>query len=257
MATIDQALNSAPLWITGTAFFLLLSLAFWAGTLLRPTAEGTAPEASTADGHLLSAVLALLGLLIAFTFSLALSRYDSRRSMVVEEGNAISTAWLRATLADGAEGEAYRAAIRTYTDIRIKLPDSGNRAQVEAASMAAQNAVWAGLKTALPHVDGPIGATMVNATTEMFDAAERRKAERSARIPGRVLDVVSLYALVAAGIIGHVLGRHAGLRQRAMSLVLFLLLALAMVLILDLDRPWSGGISISQQPILDARAAMR
>jgi hypothetical protein len=89
----------------------------------------------------------------------------------------------------------------------------------------------------------------------MFDAASRRKAERNARIPARVLDVVSLYALMSAGIVGYVLGRK-GRRHSLVTAILFLLLTLAMILILDLDRPWSGGITLSAQPIIDARAGL-
>jgi hypothetical protein len=91
----------------------------------------------------------------------------------------------------------------------------------------------------------------------MFDAASSRRAERDARIPGRVLDVVSLFALISAGIVGYVLGRKEDRHHIAVTSILFLLLTMAMLLILDLDRPWSGGIRLSPQPIIDARAAMR
>ena len=63
------------------------------------------------EGYLLSAALALLGLLIAFTFSLALNRYDSRRDFVVLEANAIGTAWLRAGLVEGKAGQSLQQGI--------------------------------------------------------------------------------------------------------------------------------------------------
>jgi hypothetical protein len=255
MAMIEDALSSAPLWAISLIFFLLLCAAALLGRWLRGRFDKS-ENSSQSDGYLLSAALALLGLLIAFTFSLALSRYDARRMMVVEEGNAISTAWLRATLVDGPEGEALRAAIRRHADIRLLLPDADKPSEVETASDKAQALVWRRLQAALPVVQPPIGATIVTATTEMFDAAARRKAERQARIPGRVLDVVSLYAIMSAGIVGYVLGRKEDRRHLAVMAILFLLLTLAMTLILDLDRPWSGGITISPQPIIDARGAM-
>jgi len=256
MATLEDLMHSAPLWVIGASFFALLALISLRGSAVRRATEKESRDDTASEGYLLSAVLALLGLLIAFTFSLSLTRYDARRTMVVEEGNAISTAWWRATLVDGPEGKAYQDAIRAYADIRLKLPDSSERAAVERDSARPETVVWARLKAALPLAGPPLGATMVNATTEMFDAAARRKAERDARIPGRVLDVVSLYALMSAGIIGYVLGRHQDRRHTIISLIFFLLLSLAMALILDLDRPWSGSITISQQPIADARAGM-
>lgn len=258
MGTLDEAMVDLPLWLVGLLFFVALLVSAQLGRALRRRIDSAdaAEQASSTDGYLLSAALALLGLLIAFTFSLALSRYDSRRMLVIAEGNEISTAWLRATLVEGAEGDALRDALRRYGDIRVSLPASEMRAAVEDQSARQQAVIWQRLRTALPKLPGPIGATLVNATTEMFDAAASRKAERRARIPSRVLDVVSLYALISAAIIGYVLGRRREQRHMTVSAILFVLLCLAFILILDLDRPWSGGITLSSQPILDARAAM-
>jgi hypothetical protein len=256
MAMLEEAMNSAPLWTIGICFFILLGAASWAGTWLRRALERGNEHDSPSDGYLLSAALALLGLLIAFTFSLALNRYDTRRAMVVEEGNAISTAWLRATLAEGPRGEVLRQSIKSYADIRLHLPESEARKEVEAQSARAQSLIWRDVRAAIPTMQPPLAATLVTATTEMFDAAASRKAERLARIPGRVLDMVGLYALLSAGIVGYVLGRRGDRRHAVVSMTLFLLLSLAFTLILDLDRPWSGSITISPQPIIDARAAM-
>ena len=256
MPMLDEAMRSAPLWMIGIAFFGSLFAASWLGTFLRRMIEPASEHDTTSAGYLLSAALALLGLLIAFTFSLALDRYDTRRAMVVTEGNTVSTAWLRATLIEGPEGDALRDAMRHYVDIRLMLPDAASPRAIEAEAAQAQKLVWSRLHAALPHVDPPIGATLVNATTEMFDAAASRKYERIAQIPGRVLEVVGLYALMSAAIIGYVLGRRGDMRHATVSIVLYLLLSLALTLILDLDRPWSGDIRVSQQPMIDARAAM-
>jgi uncharacterized membrane protein YoaK (UPF0700 family) len=255
MAALESILASAPLWVIGLIFLLALIAASMLGRWVRGKIDQEKGDSDSA-GYLLSAALALLGLLIAFTFSLAVSRYDSRRIMIVDEGNAISTAWLRSTLVDGAEGEALRAAIKAYADIRLRLPDAKDHNAIEAASAEAQGVVWQRLRATLPNLQPPIATTLITGATEMFDAAASRKAERNARIPGRVLDVVSLFAIISAAIVGYVLGRTEDRRHWVVTTVVFLLLTLAMLLILDLDRPWSGGITLDPQPIIDARAAM-
>lgn len=256
MGVLDTALGSMNLWLLGLVIFLLLAGLSAAGNLLRRRIRGG--EGSESEGYLLSAALALLGLLIAFTFSLSLSRYDARRALVVTEANAIGTAWLRAGLAGDQTGPGLQSAIARYTDIRLRLPEEGisGADAVEAESGRAQAALWAEMRNAIRDTPPPVAGTIITAFNEMFDVASARKAERDAHIPGRVLEVLILYALMSAGIVGYVLG-GSGRRHRAVTSILFLLLTLALLLILDLDRPWSGGITVSQQPMHDARAAMR
>lgn len=256
MASLDQFLGSASLWLVGSAMLLVMSACCLAGRALRLRLDHGRDSPETPDGYLLSAVLGLLGLLVAFTFSLAVGRYDDRREAVIREGNALSTLWLRAGLVDGPAGDGLKGAIRGYADIRVTLPTSTDRSTIEARSAAAQARVWAGVRAALPAMPPPLGASLVAAANEAFDSASARKAEREARIPGRVLDVVSLYAAISAAIVGYVTGRRGDRRPLVEAAVLFLLLTLALTLILDLDRPWSGAITVSAEPVREARAAM-
>lgn len=91
-------------------------------------------------------MFALLGLLIAFTFSGALSRFDSRRFGAVDEANAIGTAYLRIDLLPASTRPKLREAMRAYTDSRIAtyrlLPDiAAARAELER-SRALQAEIW-------------------------------------------------------------------------------------------------------------------
>jgi hypothetical protein len=254
---LDHAMESLPLWLLGIILFVLLALVCRAGMWLR--ARRKDDGRSDDEGYLLSAALALLGLLIAFTFSLALNRYDARRDLVLKEANAIGTAWLRAGLVEGTAGRDLQASLAGYTDIRLRLPLSGGNADaalLERASASAQSKLWKQMTAATRDVPPPIAATIVTAFNDLFDIASARKAERAARIPSRVLEVLVLYALMAAAIIGYVLG-GTGKSHRTVTSILFVLLTLALLLILDLDRPWSGSITVSQQPMIDARAGMR
>src|SRR5262245_16845117 len=105
--------------------------------------EGAKEGTGAIDG----AVFGLLGLLIAFTFSGAASRFDSRRVMIVEEANAIGTAWLRLDLLPAATQPALRELFRQYLDARLavfrKIPDvTAAKLELGQASKV-QNEIWA------------------------------------------------------------------------------------------------------------------
>jgi len=248
--------NDAPLWALLLLIFGSLCLTAFVGAKLRGRLSPD-PDDNASEGYLLSATLALLGLLIGFTFSMALARYDTRREMVVAEANAIGTAWLRAGLVDGAPGETLRKSLRDYGEQRLKLPQSADADAAESTTAALQARVWADMRAALPTMQQPIAATLVGAINEMFDDASSRRAERDARIPGLVLDILVVCVLTAGAMVGYVLGGASGRRHATVTGLLFLLLALAMTMILDLDRPWSGLVQVPQEPMVLAVAAMR
>ena len=255
---LDGKFDAAPLWLIGILLFLLLALFFRLGVWLR--SRGKHGEGRTDDeGYLLSAALALLGLLIAFTFSLALNRYDNRRNLVVQEANAIGTAWLRAGLIEGDTGRHLQRSIARYADVRLDLPKSADDmhvARIETYTARMQSQLWQEMKTDIASLPAPIATTLIAAMNEMFDIAASRKAEREARIPPDILLVLVLCTAMSAAIIGYVLG-NTGRSHRTVTTILFALLTLALLMILDLDRPWRGTITVSQQPMLDMRAGLR
>src|SRR6202012_1664566 len=106
---------------------VMISLGLFAGTLVlmecgRRVGVQVRRRAGDADisfAALEAAAFALMGLLIAFTFSSAATRYDARRRLVVEEANAIGTAWLRLDLLPAARQPALRDGFRSYLDSRL------------------------------------------------------------------------------------------------------------------------------------------
>lgn len=256
MDQIDAFMARGSLWLVGLALFLVMLAALQGGLLLRTRLATPSGRGDAAEGYLLSAVLALLGLLVAFTFSLAVARFDARRQLVVDEANAIGTAWLRAGLAGGSEDKALQKAIAAYTDIRLGLSRGRAPDAVERDTQSAQAVVWDTLGKTVAHAPPALVNSTVIAVNEMFDAASARKAERGAVIPSRVLEVLFLYAILSAAIVGYVQG-GVGQRHFAVNAMLFFLLTLAITLILDLDRPQQGSIRVPQQPMLDARLSMK
>lgn len=246
-----------PLWLLTALIFVALTAAREAGNLLSKRRKGSSAtgDADDADGFTMTSVLGLLALLIAFSFSLSLQRYDARRELVISEANALGTTWLRTGLLDEGDRDRLRTLLREYVDIRVEFGAASTPEQEAAAfrkTEATQQRLWdATTDVVIPFRTTPLAALLVTTTNESIDLAAERKATREARIPPRILRVLMLYALIAAVMVGYEKGRH-----RAATSLLFVLLTLAASLVVDLDRPTTGGIKVSQQPMLDLQRSI-
>ena len=253
--TITDAL---PIWATALVLLAVLILASRTGTRLRAKTGNASNEDG---GYILSAALGLLALLIGFTFSLALSRYETRRDLVLQEANAIGTTYQRAELAPDPYRSQLQTLVRRYVDARLALADAGEDptaiAQAEAQTNQLQQQLWETTVTAIPHIDPPVAVPLLIATVnETSDLAASRKAALADRLPGSVILALLVYATISAGILGYVTrGTRRGTQVSAT--LLFILLTLAITLILDLDRPRTGSIVVSQAPLLDLKASIK
>ena len=126
---------------------------------LQNDAEGARAGTGTVEG----AVFALLGLLIAFTFSGAASRFDERRNLIVEETNDIGTAYLRLDLLPTSAQPALRDLFRRYVDSRLetyrKMPDLEAVKAELARSIVLQGEIWTQAVTAGRLENAPPPAT--------------------------------------------------------------------------------------------------
>jgi len=117
-------------------FGVLSALALWvaarAGAALHKRSGPTQEGAQEDLGFVVGAILTLLGLLIGFSFSMAISRYDQRKNYEEEEANAIGTEYVRADLLPAAEGTAVRQLLSKYLDQRILWYEARDRAKLSA-----------------------------------------------------------------------------------------------------------------------------
>jgi hypothetical protein len=250
--------REAPLWSVTVLLFLVMGLArefgAWAHRREGPDAR---KDAGADEGFIVSAVLGLLALLVAFSFGMALNRYEARRQLVVAEANALDTAFLRtAVLADPAK---LRHLMLQYAETRLTYGQSAGVAQ-DAATLETEQLrqkLWseAVLQTAASH-DSTLAELVLTPLGEAFDAAAERKAELTARMPLVVLVTLSAYFIAAAGVLGYASERGQA-RHRVASFALFALFTLALGVILDLDRPTEGLISLPEGAMIDTVATMR
>jgi hypothetical protein len=251
-------LETLPLAVIAPAILAALLAAATIGYrghlwLLHRSGE-TEPES---HDHLLSAVLGLLALLLGFTFSLALNRYEARRDLVVQEANALGTTWLRAQLLEPANKTAMSALLRSYLDARLAWSEADAAPDASRRTAALQQKLWAATGQAIRSDPNPqLSRGLMDAVNQSFDLASARAAGRLAHVPDRVLTVLLLYAVLSAAMLGYTSAAK-GRPQRIATISVLVLLTLALVMILDIDRPRSGAIQISQQPLEELKQSWR
>lgn len=253
---LDGFMTLQSLWVIAIVIFVGLVLGEYAGAGLRRLVQQKWPGASEEkDGldYIVSSVFALLGLLVAFTFGMALDRYETRRDLVVQEANAIGTAHIRTAFAGEPEQTRLRDLFEVYAANRLVY---GNSTFAEKSAVAAKSAALraeiavAGVNASNKAVSAPLGPSLIASVNDVIDIGSEREATNLARVPPSVLAMLLGYALISAFVLGYSQA-HSSTSQRVGSRMLFLLLTLALVTILDLDRPASGAIKVSQQPMVE------
>jgi len=210
-------------------------------------------------GVIQGALLGLVGLLLAFGLSMAVGRYDNRRSLVVDEANAIGTTYLRAELLDEPQRAASLDLIERYTDEAIVLahqePGSARFKASSARMEAMQEQLWTLAGDAMKaDPAGNASRLYVETLNETIDAHSSRVASLNNRVPPSVmwlLIIGSAVALAALSLYLSLLGR--GLTT---SLVATAVLLVTLFVSFDLDRPVRGFITVPTTALDQARAAM-
>jgi len=220
-------------------------------------------EISSNIGSLETAVFALMGLLIAFTFSGAAQRFDQRRVMVVDEANAIGTAWLRVDLVPAPAQPAIRDSMRAYVDARIdayrKLPDvQAARAEI-VRSNKLQSEIWKQAVAAvqLPEAKPAAEMLLMPALNQMFDIASSRVAATQIHPHYAIFAMLMGLALAAALLAGYQSAGNKGsdwVHKTSFATII----SLTVYVILDLEYPRLGWIRLDaiDELLIAVRAGM-
>jgi hypothetical protein len=223
--------------------------------------QTVAAEAITQANAILVSMLGLLALLLAFTFSAALQRYDDRSQVVVAEANAIGTTYLRAQLLPAAMQEGVQDLIRRYLEIRIQegrldFSDAEKQELLTRQAMLVRGQIWNHAVRAAEQDRGAIAtALFIQSLNELIDAAAARKAANSRHVPEIVIFLMFATVVISTATLGFASG-IAGHRITLAAFVLMMLIALVVYLIIDLDRPRRGAIQVSQESMLGLQQAI-
>jgi len=209
----------------------------------------------------LGAIMALLGLLLAFSFGSALSLLESRKSDIITEANALGTAYLRAAYLTEPSRSELMSALHDYARTRI-IPETGGIVSTEDArafierSLAAQERLWPLTVAATADPLPPAIATFVaGSVNDVLDAHQLRM--RSISVPVSELSQVIVVVTALAALF--LLGNRAGMAGRALTWRTYTfagLLVLVMVTVLDVQRASQGFIRVDQSALKATLAAM-
>lgn len=195
-----------------------------------------------------AATLTLLGLIIGFSFSMAVSRYDQRKAYEEEEANAIGTEYLRADLLPAADGTAVRALLVRYTDQRILFYSVRGNArldQIGADTAQLQSALWTAIRAPAAAQPTPLSALVVSGMNDVLNAEGYTAAAWRNRIPVGAWVLMLFIGACCNGLIGY--GKRVRRGRHAMLFVLPLVVSISFALIADVDSPRNGIIRVAPQ----------
>lgn len=218
--------------------------------------KGRQESEQNQESYLIGAILGVLALLLAFTFGMALDRFEERRHLVTQEANAIGTSYLRAQLLDEPHRSRLSELLVRYTDNRIELADiPPNRLDEQLAiNDRLLTEIWAAVvasrESALAH---GISTPLLMTFNEVIDLDTERKVSRTMRVPAPVFLLLFLYITLVSAVLGYVIKEQ---RVRLCG-AFFVLLTIYFAVIVDLNRPKAGAIRESQEPMLMLQASLK
>lgn len=238
-------LSLAVLWLAA-------QMGAWLAKELRPLQE----EEREDFGVVQASILTLLGLLIGFSFSMAISRYDQRKNYEEAEANAIGTEYVRADLLPAADAATVRDLLRKYLDQRIlfyEIRDESQLQQVKAAADQLQTELWSAVEIRVTATPTPVVALAVSGMNDVLNSQGYTQAAWWNRIPIAAWCLMAAIAILCNLLIGY--------GSRRMSQVFFLILpvaaSLSFFLIADIDSPRHGLIRVQPQNLVSLSQSLR
>jgi hypothetical protein len=236
--------------------FLLLCFSIRIGTSLRGTRWKLAEDGREDFDVVQSASLTLLGLIIGFTFSMAVGRYDQRSNNEAAEANAIGTAYVRADLLPAADGAKVRGLLKSYLDQRISFyqtRDANQLLKIDQATTELQNDLWAAAAAPAQENPTPVVAMAVSGVNDVLDSQGYTLASWRNRIPVAAWILMAAIAVCCSILVGY--GARRAHIKTLQFFVLPLLVSIAFFLIADIDSP-NGGVILVRPRNLAALTPM-
>ncbi|SOE86910.1 hypothetical protein SAMN05446935_7433 [Burkholderia sp. YR290] len=237
------------------AFFVfslvLMSLAAWLGVTVLRRERPLDDELREDFGVVQSATLTLLALVIGFSLSMAVGRYDQRKIYEEEEANAIGTEFIRADLLPGPDAANVRSLLRNYMDQRIvfyQTRDEHELAEVDSTTTRLETELWAAVRPAAVARPNPITALAVAGMNDVINTQGYTQAAWWNRIPRAAWALMIVIGVFSNLLVGYS-SRSAQPKTRLL-VIMPLVVSLSFMLIADIDSPRNGVIRVVPQNMI-------
>lgn len=216
----------------------------------------TDDEVKSLTGSIQASILGLLALLLGFTFSMSMQRYDNRSMALIDEANALGTAVLRIELLPEEFRPETRALFKEYIQLRadvgqVDLTKTQERKAYSLQISALQDKLWALAIAATDADPRPVTTgAFVKSLNDVIDSQGKRNALLQMQVPEVVLLLLFVVFISSGGIMGYSAGLS-GKRMFMPIVLVSLLIILIVFIIIDLDRPKRGLIQVNQNALLE------
>jgi hypothetical protein len=249
-----------PAWLLAIVIFTLILIFIWVGIAYRKYEVRKGKDELTGGlGSLENSMLTLLGLLLAFTFGMGISKYEGRRENIILESNDIGTAILRCDMYPDSIRRILKTDFRNYVEARIQYYEAGTDPDkiknANAESSVYSSKIWNTVLALPPSTDNLLrGNQMIPALNEMIDILSTRDADRIATIPPLIFVTLLLLTLTGSFLVGY--DQSSSKRSKIFVIGFAFMTSVTIYLILELDRPRSGLINLNdaQQYMVNLRS---
>ena len=252
-----------PIYLLSAIIFFLILLFNWGGFKFKKWQLEKYPDRVSGDlGSVEGSMLGAMALLLGFTFSIAISKFETRRQITVEEANDIGTAILRCDMYPDSVRNPLRTDFKEYVETRIAYYTAGNDEKkikqelVKAGKIS--DRIWkrVALQSQKPNTLA-VTAQMIPAVNAMIDIVTTRDAGRVSRVPRLVLWVLLALVLISSFVLGS--DYNGKKRNKILIFCYALAMTITLDLITELDRPREGLINLNaiEQKMIDLRELVK
>ncbi len=240
------------------ATLVVLWIAALVGVAVRRKQGEMAPEDREDFGVILTATLTLLGLIIGFSFSMAISRYDQRKDYEEQEANAIGTEYLRVELLPGVDQAKVRAHLKNYLELRVKFYQTRGGEElreINTRTAELQAQLWEDVQAPAKASQLAVAALAVAGMNDVLNSQGYTQAAWWNRIPIAAWELMWMIAVCCNFMIGYYLRPAA--RRWVRLLAMPLVVSISFFLIADIDSPRGGIIRVLPQNLVSLEQALK